>query len=270
MFDTHLHTMFSGDSDTEPPLHLKKAKELNLDGIIFTDHIDIDFKMEPGLFDLNIPAYTTYISELINKESSDDFYIGLGLEFGLQSHLKDNLDEIAENYEFDFILGSLHGIDGVDPYYDAFFDGYDVKERYREYFEYTLKNINIHDGFDSLGHLDYALRYGNDYCLRNGLAVVDFDEREVIYEILKTLIKKDKCLEVNTGAFRAGLKEPNPSYDIIKSYYEFGGRMITIGSDAHRTEHVGLKFDEVCEALKDIGFKYQMVYKKRIPHEFKL
>lgn len=270
MIDTHLHSKFSGDSDVEPPLIIKKAKELGLRGITYTDHMDIDAVFDADLFFLDLPAYSIAIKELIESESSSDFYIGMGIELGLQPHLVNAYKEITDNYDFDFCIGAIHGIDGIDPYYDEFFDGYDISHRFDQYFEYTLKNINIFNDFDSLAHLDYIVRYANDYCLRKGIATVEPQSHEIIEEILKIVIKKGKSLEVNTGAFRAGLNTPNPSYEIIKRYYELGGRMITVGSDAHRLEHVGLKFKETKDRLKEIGFKNQIIYKKRTPIEIPL
>ena len=59
MWDQHMHCMFSGDSDADPVLMIKSAINKGLDGICFTDHLDYDYKEEPGLFDLDIAAYET-------------------------------------------------------------------------------------------------------------------------------------------------------------------------------------------------------------------
>ena len=266
MFDTHLHTKYSGDSDSEPPLLIEKAKSIGLSGLVFTDHYDLDYKIEPDLFNLNIPAYITNISSL--KDSYQDFHIGVGIELGLQPHLSETYSNVLSNYDFDFCIGSVHGINGLDPYYDEFFEGLDISARFHEYFEYVLENINTFSQFDSLGHLDYIIRYANDFCLRNGMALVAIEEDDLIREILAKVINMDKCLEVNTGSFRYGFKEPNPSYDILRTYYSMGGRLITLGSDAHRIDEVGIQFDEVTTILKEIGFKSQMVFDKRIPTEY--
>ncbi|MGN0240504.1 MAG: PHP domain-containing protein [Candidatus Weimeria sp.] len=41
-FDTHMHTCFSGDSDADPVDMINAAKKNGLDGLCFTDHLDID------------------------------------------------------------------------------------------------------------------------------------------------------------------------------------------------------------------------------------
>ncbi len=265
MFDTHLHSHFSADSNTDPLLIINSAKE-NLSGIIFTEHCDIDYKSEPKLFDIDIPKYISALSAIRDKHSSPDFYIGIGLELGLQLHLKEDLIAIADQ-KFDFILGSVHTVDGIDPYYEDFFFGYDINDRYREYFQYVLSNIKTHDCFDSLAHLDYISRYGEEYSMKNGLEIVEPCE-ETMEEILDTLINKQKALEVNTSPFSRGKNEPNPSFFLLEKYYKMGGRMITIGSDSHNEKNVGINFKEVALRLKEIGFKSQLVYKNRVPQEY--
>ena len=63
-----------------------------------------------------------------------------------------------------------------------------------------------------------------------------------------------KVLEINTSSHRYGLKDSTPSRDILKLYKELGGKIITIGSDSHKSEHLGAYIDEAKELLKEIGF----------------
>ena len=112
---------------------------------------------------------------------------------------------------------------------------------------------------DTLGHLDYVVRYGpnmnREYSyLRYG----DF-----IDEILKRLVDRGIALEVNTGGYKYGLGEPNPCVDIIKRYREFKGELITIGSDAHEAKRLMCDFDAVRKLLGGLGYKYHAVFEKR-------
>ena len=54
LWDTHMHCYYSGDSESAPEDMIKSALSKNLDGICFTDHLDYDYKEEPGLFDLDL------------------------------------------------------------------------------------------------------------------------------------------------------------------------------------------------------------------------
>lgn len=99
MWDQHMHCMFSGDSDADPVLMIKSAISKGLDGICFTDHLDYDYKEEPGLFDLDIAAYEKRIKRLaiVLKEKGCPVNIHWGIEIGLQPHITDKNNEVTKN-----------------------------------------------------------------------------------------------------------------------------------------------------------------------------
>lgn len=269
-FDCHMHSSFSGDSETPPIEMIEKAKELKLKGICFTDHLDLDYKQSPHLFDLDLNAYEETMRSLIKEYSSDDFVIFKGLELGLKPTLSKTHETILSENEFDFVIGSVHVIDDMDPYYPDYYDFKTPKEAYAGYFECVMKNLSAFSDIDTLGHLDYVCRYGmRNYGKKEG-ALCYNDFSEIIDNILSFIIKKGIALEVNTGSFRNAMTEPNPSYDILSRYHEMGGRMLTIGSDAHDPATIGDHFEKVGERLKAIGFKTYLVYEKRSPIEYPL
>ena len=65
--------------------------------------------------------------------------------------------------------------------------------------------------------------------------------------------------------FKAAKSSISEDLAILKKYYELGGRLITIGADAHKPEHVGLRFDLLPQLLTGIGFREYAVYRKRSP-----
>ena len=267
LWDTHLHSDFSGDANIAAAEMIAAARQLPLAGITFTDHLDLDYQEEPGLFDLDTDSYCAKIQELRGAECTRDFSVSLGIELGLQPHLASAYQELLEQYPFDYVIGSTHVIHGEDPYYPKYFSTRDEKSAFTEYYEIILENIQTFDNFDSLGHLDYCFRYG-PYARPNMDTYTSY--REIVDAILSTIIKKDIALEVNTGAFRCGMTEPNPSVAIIKRYKELGGKLLTIGSDAHKTEHIGLHFTELPDLLLDCGFKEYHVYKNRVAIPYSL
>ena len=48
-------------------------------------------------------------------------------------------------------------------------------------------------------------------------------------------------------------------------YKDFGGEILTIGSDSHNPSQVAFKFDYVYEAAKNLGFKYVAAFDKMKP-----
>lgn len=265
MWDTHMHSCFSGDSETPQEEMVSAAKAKNLDGICFTDHLDLDYPGDPELFLLDLPAYCASIAAL--REAYDPaFPVLLGIELGLQPQLAEKHTRLMSEYKFDFVIGSSHVVHGFDPYYPAFYEGRPETDCYLEYFESILENIKAFDGFDVYGHLDYVVRYGPS---RNTQYTWEA-YRDVIDEILRLLIDRGKGIELNTGGFKYGLGHPNPTEGILSRYRELGGEIITVGADAHQPEHVGFAFEKVPELLKAAGFSYYTVFKDRKPEFIRL
>lgn len=265
LWDTHLHTSFSGDSFTAPEDMVQRAIDLGLAGICVTDHLDLDYPEEPDLFLPDLDAYDSEI-RLLRKKYHGVLPVLHGIELGLQPHLAQKHLGILSAHDFDFVIGSSHVVHGTDPYYPAYYEGRTEREAYLEYFLSVLENIRVFDGFDVYGHLDYVVRYGphtnKNYC---------YDAyRDVLDEILKLLIGKGKGLEVNTAGFKYGLGHPNPAESILKRYREMGGEIITIGSDAHQPEHLAYAFQKIPDLLKNCGFSWYTVFRERKPEFIRL
>lgn len=257
-WDQHMHCNFSGDSNALPEDMIKAGIAHGLSGICFTDHLDYDYPEEPNIFLLDFDNYFKVLPDL-RKKYADKISVNIGIELGLQTQAAGQNLAVAEKYPFDFIIGSSHVVNHMDPYYPEFFAGRDEDAAYMEYFESVLENINSGVDFDVYGHIDYVVRYGP-----NKNAFYTYEKfKDIIDEILTQLISKGKGIEVNTGGFKYGLGHPNPTEDIIKRYRELGGEIITMGADAHVPEYVAYKFDKTAQIIKNCGFKYYTVFKNR-------
>ena len=161
LWDTHMHTHHSGDSDALMPDMIQAAVRQNLDGICFTDHFDYDYPDDPNLFLLD---FDSYIKEVRSFQDTchDRLSIRLGIEVGLQPHITEINRKAVTGHPFDFVIGSSHVVHGIDPYYPKYYEGRSEKTAYREYFESILENLNTYSDFDVYGHLDYVVRYGPD------------------------------------------------------------------------------------------------------------
>lgn len=260
LWDTHMHTHYSGDSDAPVDAMVQAAIARGLDGLCFTDHFDYDYPDDPQEFLLDFPHYKEEVND-IQSRYAKSFPVLWGVELGLQPHVAQVNRQIAADYPFDFIIGSSHVVHGIDPYYAKYYEGRDEDSAYREYFESILENLHTDVDFDVYGHIDYVVRYGPN---RNRFySYKKFSD--VIDEILRTLIHMGKGIEINTGGFKYGLGHPNPTEEILSRYHELGGEIITIGADAHAPEHVAYAFDQVPDILLQAGFRYFCVFKKRKP-----
>ncbi len=271
LWDTHMHTSFSTDSEAQPAAMAEEAIRRGLKGICITDHLDYDYpsqdasssaagagsETEPE-FLLDVDAYLPAMTALQEKYA-DKLPIRIGIELGLQPHLAERHAELLAQYSFDFVIGSSHVVHGMDPYYPVYYEGRTEAAAYREYFESILENIGAFQDFDVYGHIDYVVRYGpnqnREYTYRRYADIID--------EILKKLIGLGKGIEINTAGFYYGLGHPNPTEDIIRRYRELGGEIITVGSDGHAPERIGYDFGKVPDILREAGFRYYTVFRGR-------
>ena len=257
-YDCHLHSSFSADSETPAEAMIQRAISIGLSGMCFTEHLDTDCPPEGPDFCLDLPAYFEKLSAL-RERFRDVIDIRIGLEFGIQPQCTKLLPALAAQYPFDFIIASQHFIDGQDPYYPSFFEGACEETCYIRYFDEIRENLDRYSNFDTLGHLDYIVRYGpnrnREYTYRRYADHID--------PILHRLIDRGKCLELNTGGLKYGLGEPNPCREVLKRYHDLGGELITIGSDAHAPEHIAYDFATAEAILKEIGFRYYTVFRER-------
>lgn len=258
--DFHTHTNFSTDCEASPTEMMDGAVQRGLEVLCVTDHHDKDYKPGSSAFLFDTERYFRVMRELREKYSGR-LDIRIGVELGLQPHLGAHYREYVRRYPFDFVIGSVHTIQSMDPYEGVFFDGRTDEEAYAEAFSETLEDIRAIPDFDVLGHLDYVVRYGKGgtqhYSYRRFADIID--------EILRYLIQNGKGIELNMAGFKYGLGFGHPHPDVLRRYRELGGELITVGSDAHRPEHLAYDFCKAEEILKSCGFRYYAEFENRRP-----
>ena len=291
--DFHLHSFFSADSDTPMENQVRAAVKAGLSSICFTEHFDPDWpyantpREDLGApFSVDMRAYETELSRM-RELYGDQIRIFSGIEVGLADGFEEEtLSFVNGHRELDFLIGSVHSCHHCDPYYPDFFAGASVAERVRDYFAHTLDMMQRYDFFQSLGHLDYVLRYAirqedpellsflngkgqsyGSYCFAAN--------REVITEILRILVARGTALEVNTQAIAKAAnsdpsdlsiyRETNPGRDTLLLYRDLGGTKITVGADAHVPEGVGKGFDKAEALLRSCGFNSYTTFEKKAP-----
>ncbi len=277
--DQHTHCNFSTDSDSTPESMIRGAIQKGLTHLCLTDHMDLDYPgttKEKPLFEFDPEAYFKTLLPLKEKYSTPmlpetpldkvPFFLAIGIELGLRPgrpDLNKRMHELLAQHPFDFVLGSIHLLDNDDPYYEAYWKNRSKKDILTKYFNDMYTSLMEYDNFDSLGHLDYLIRYIPAECGDKDYLYHDY--KEIMVEILRFLIQKDKALEINTAGLVKGLSCFHPKLDVLKQYRDLGGKLLTIGSDAHTPEMVATEFSKSEELLKASGFEGYYVFKKRSP-----
>lgn len=263
IYDCHLHTEFSGDSEASVCSQIERAISLGMKEMTITDHHDYDTDFCGIDFRLDLPAYLDALEDLRERYRSQ-IRINLGVELGLQNHLEGYLNDFCRQWSprLDFIIGSSHYLRQMDPYNRDYWETLGEKGGLEEFFRISLERVQrFCHLFDSFGHLDYAVRYAP-----HTTQFYSYSElSSLIDPLLRCLIESGTALECNTAGYRYGLSQPNPSPEILRRYRELGGELITIGSDSHKPDNLGQDFSLCRELLLELGFRYYAVYHAHKP-----
>ena len=261
MFDYHMHSDVSEDGLSSGIEMAERAAQMGLREICFTDHIDFDPLVPDNKLRYEVEDYNAAYDALAHK----DLVIRRGMEFGMLTDNAQMLKEELKKRSYDFVIGSVHFVEGLDVYFDEYWQGKTMEQAERIDLEQTLECVKVHDDFDVLGHLTYISKTRGNPTKRP----IPYEAyREITDEIFKVLIQKGKGIEVNTSGMRDA-KVFLPTEDYLRRFKELGGEIVTVGSDAHDADRVGQYCKEACALVQDI-FGYVCTFEDRKPvfHKF--
>jgi histidinol-phosphatase (PHP family) len=245
LVDYHMHTRLCGHAVGTPQEYVERAIELGLSEIGFADHMpllrirDEHLTMEPE----ELPDYVKLITDL--RDSSDDITIRLGIEMDYIPGQMEEIWQAASGIEFDYVYGAVHYIDGWDfgdSRHLSSYQGRDPDEAYDRYFELFCAAAR-EGGFDIMAHPDLVKKHG----IKTRLPLRDMYE-----EAADCLREAGVAIEVNTSGLRKRALEPYPSLPFLRACAE-RGVPVTLGSDAHAPDQVGMDFDVALRLLERAG-----------------
>lgn len=257
-YDLHTHSEHSFDGHHSCTLMCESAVQKGLKGIAITDHCEIDSKdcdfdklCANQFFDVSKSA----------KIFGSEIKVYKGIEMGQAIYNKPLAESILEKYKYDFVLGSVHNLENMEDFFFLDYKYYDVYSLLGEYFEclYRLCEWNC---FDSLAHLTYPLRYITG---KHKIKVDLSKFSGAIESILELLIRNEKALEINTSGYFNEMQDILPSADIVKAFRRMGGKYITIGSDSHYFDKIGMGIEQGMNAALKCGFTHITVFENRQP-----
>lgn len=274
--DYHIHTIYSDDSLYPMEKVIQDAIKMNMEEICITDHVDYGIKIDwdkqelvqyrngEPLANVDYPKFYQEITTL-QKRYQDQINIKIGMEFGIQKHTIPQFETLFQRYPFDFIILSIHQVDDQEFWTGDYQKGKTEAQYYERYYQEMYDVITNYRNYSVLGHMDLIKRY-DDHDGYDGFT----NHLEIITKILTQVIADGKGIELNTSSIRYGLDDLMPSRELLQLYYDLGGRIITIGSDSHKPEHLGSYIEDMKKDLKDIGFEGFCTFKKMKPIFHKL
>lgn len=264
--DSHTHSHHSPDGADTVSAMYKRAVDLGLAYYTVTDHYechDHDGSVHGHDYRKGADGSCQAIEQAA-RELPGDTVLLTGVELGQPLQNLPAARHVLSKHDYDFVLASVHNIRNFEDFY--FLDYQQMSISYisdllAAYFQEILEMIQW-GRFDALAHLTYPLRY------IRGDAAIDISmeaQQPVLREIFALLVEKQIALELNTSGLRQKIGCTLPDLPLLKQYYEMGGRLITIGSDAHRVDDLGKGIDEGLSLLQEVGFSAYTVYRNHVP-----
>lgn len=245
--DTHTHTSFSPDSEQDPEELVRAAIGRGLKYLAITDHQENEF--HPSKWEVDFYRYFREL-ERLRAKYGDRIELAAGVEIGYAPQCDGMAREIIESYSFDTVIQSIHNLGGVDLYYETYYVGKTKREAYANYLAAVKDSVLAPYPFTQIGHLGYIARYAHyaDRTLRYG------EFAEEIDNVLRAIVDRDVVLECNTSSEGMGQTAVTP-IDVLRRFYELGGRRVTFASDAHGADRLCDKFAETVGMLRELGFR---------------
>ena len=236
IFDSHVHTTFSVDADTTIAEAVRAAEEKKV-GLVITDHMDWDF---PAPF----PDFRVDLEDFFREYAPHrSEKLLLGIELGLTANSIAKANEIAASHDFDFVLGSVHVMNGreVD---DTLYLEQDERGVYRAYLLEAAMLLETAD-VNAFAHVDYPLR-------TTSAELPYADYRMEFTALFDVLVRRNIVLELNTSRLADEAARAN-LLAIYHAYRECGGQYVTLGSDAHEPQEIADNFAIAEEFLRETG-----------------
>lgn len=257
--DYHLHTKMCGHATGEMEEYLAAASKRGLTEIGFADHLPLYFL--PSHKTLSgyamqmdeLPVYVAAVRHLQGMNKSVN--IKLGVEADFVPGYERELANLLRAHPFDYVLGSVHFIDGwsfdnqeeIEQY-----NRWDIGELYEKYFS-LVRQAALSGLFDIMAHPDLIKKFN----FSPPKSLVSLYE-----ETARVFKQAGVCVEVSTAGLRYPAKEIYPSPNFLKVAFRYGVP-VTLGSDAHHPDQVGAGFSQALALVKEVGYKEIILFSRR-------
>jgi histidinol-phosphatase (PHP family) len=253
--DYHLHSCFSEDSDSSPEEVCLRAIELGIPEIGFSEHWDVGpYEKKPYFFQPE-PWYAEL--ERLRTLFAGRLVIRAGIEIAEPHLYPKDTATVLKRAAFDYVIGSVHFVGSNFMFDEDYFRQHSADEVYPAYFVELERMVRAAD-LDVVAHFDVAARTAKPIL---GYEPACYEEQ--IRTILKICIERGLALDVNTNGLRKPAQNLMPDPLILGWYTEMGGERVTLGSDAHKANQVGLNLDKALAAIRAAGIARITQFERR-------
>ncbi len=254
--DYHMHTPLCRHASGEPIDYARRAVELGLKEIGFSDHSPMardDFD-NWRMFDSQLDAYVAKVQ--LAQKNFPQLTIRLALEVDYLPGQESWIRSLATRHPWDYFIGSVHYIseswDIDNPAKLSEWKKHNAFEVWKIYFE-RLTQAAESKLFDIIGHCDLPKKFG----IRPAQACTSLYEN-----FLDAAVKNHCAIELNTAGLRKDCREIYPSRELLELAFQ-KNVLITFGSDAHAPNEVGMNFAEAIQLARSVGYTETLRFQKR-------
>lgn len=253
--DYHMHTPLCGHATGEPEQYVRRALEVGLSEVGFSDHAPLVAYEDPRytMSFRELPQYHQMMKAV--REKFPDFTIKIGIEADYVPGFEEKTREILDAYPYDFVIGSIHFINSWafdDPDEKIRWKDKNVDQVYRDYYDLLRRSAQSRL-FDIMGHVDLVKKFGHR-------ASADLTpEVEKTAEVFKAC---GVTVEINTSGLRKPVNEIYPSLEVLKIYHKHQVP-ITFSSDSHDPMDVGRDYDKARDLALAAGYTQYNVFRNR-------
>ncbi len=250
-YDAHTHSRFSYDADQTAEVDdvCRAAIAKGLTHLALTDHYDMD-AVTDGLYTYDAAGAKAAVEEAKEKYAGQ-LTLSYGIELGSATQYPEEAAAFLQKHRFETVIGSIHAITGCDDfaYWDMKQLSYaDFTEAWMLYLAELTRMCELGHA-DVLAHITYPIRY----FMRTGRQFDLAFCRDELANLLNTAIDRGMILEVNTSGYRQGMGGPLPEASVISLYKDLGGRLISVGSDAHTPGDIAANYKDAEALLCSLG-----------------
>ena len=267
LVDYHMHSQVSHDGAGSIAEHVRAAEARGIAEICFTEHLDF-YPSADGLSCATIPTEAqllAYLDEVHEAQQHARGGVRAGLEVDYKPEAGRWVRDLLGRITFDFLLGSVHNVEGwpVSGPADMAQSYFREKGAERGCLDYLkiLERAVATDLFDSVAHLDLMKRFQPE----NGELMKRGRLRDQVVAILDAMAANGTGIEVNAAGLVHDPREAYPSLYILKLARERGVELLTVGSDSHRPETAGRNLEAALSLARAAGFTHVHTFDQRTP-----
>jgi histidinol-phosphatase (PHP family) len=245
LIDYHLHVVAHGD------------RPMTAENILAYCEV----AKERGIVQMGITEHDRYLDEIDlaafqeARELSQDVGLRLGIEIDFVPGKEERMGRDSTALPYDYVIGSVHRVDGEEvdhPDHKEIYEKWDTYDLYEAYYE-NVRRAVLSGRFDVLGHPDLIKIFRR------------FPGRDItgmLEETADAVAESGIVVDVNAAGLRKPVGEIYPSRALLEMFYR-RDVPITLSSDAHAPDQVGMGYDKSLELVRGVGYREVVTFSDR-------